>query len=203
MLARETVELLIQAARAAQAARNACDLGPAEWMALRFFARANAQSRKPSDLADFEASSRAAVSHVIGRLEHGGYVERKPSPEDRRSYCVEVTAKGLAMLSDDPIEALVQSVRSLPEDSRDALHDALQSVLTGLAVSGTRRQFNTCRDCAYLIAAQAGETESSDRVLECDLFHVALDHGATQQLCARFRPATVPGSSTSGERAAG
>src|SRR5690242_15722004 len=41
MDARETAELLIQAARVAQAARTRDELTPAEWMALRFFARAN------------------------------------------------------------------------------------------------------------------------------------------------------------------
>jgi DNA-binding MarR family transcriptional regulator len=193
MLARETVELLIQAARVAHASRALSDVGPAEWMALRFFARANVHSRKPSALADFEAGSRAAVSNVIGRLERGGYLVRKPSSDDGRSYSVEVTPKGTAALRNDPITSLIQAVRDLPAENREALHRSLRDVLTGLAGAGARRQFDTCRDCAHLIGAPAGDSaEVSDRILECGLFQVAIDHEAANQLCAHFQPAGAP-----------
>jgi DNA-binding MarR family transcriptional regulator len=190
MLARETVELLIQTARMADATRLNSDLRPAEWMALRYFARANDQSRKASALADFEANSRAAVSRVIGRLEQRGYLTRRQSEEDGRSYGLEVTAKGHAALQHDPIGSLVQVVRSLPEKSRGALHDALREVLTGLAASGARRQFDICRDCAYLVtqSSRAG-IESRELSLECNLFHIVRDAEATNLLCAHFRPA--------------
>ena len=190
MLARETVELLIQAARIAQSTPATRELGPAEWMALRFFARANAHSRKPSALADFEASSRAAVSHIVQRLEQGGYLTRTQSPDDGRSYAVEVTEKGLAALQDDPIGRLVQAVRSLPQENRGALHAALRDVLTDLAKSGARRQFDICRDCGHLFRSSDGEgRDGSDLALECTLFNVAVDAEATNLLCAHFTPA--------------
>jgi DNA-binding MarR family transcriptional regulator len=189
MLARETVELLIQAARVADTTRLVSELRPAEWMALRFFARANRYSRRPSALADFEASSRAAVSQVISRLEHGGYLSREQSADDGRSVTVEVTAKGVAALQDDPIANLIRIVRLLPEENRDALHDALRDVLTGLASSGARRQFDVCRDCAHLLRGLDREgSENSASALECDLFNVAIDPRATQLLCAHFQP---------------
>jgi DNA-binding MarR family transcriptional regulator len=188
MLARETVELLVQAARMADTTRLSCDLRPAEWMALRYFARANDYSRRASALADFEANSRAAVSHIIGRLEQGGYVTRRQSQKDRRSFSLEVTAKGQAALQQDPIDNLVQAVRALPDQDRDALHDALREVLTGLATSGTRRQFDVCRDCEYL----TGDAIGSDRHFWCDLFHVAIEAESTKLLCAHFRPRNPP-----------
>jgi DNA-binding MarR family transcriptional regulator len=191
MLARETVELLIQAARMADATRLSCDLRPAEWMALRYFARANDQSRRASALADFEANSRAAVSHVIGRLEQGGYLTRRQSQDDGRSFVLEVTAKGQAALQHDPISGLVQAVRSLPDHDRGALHDALREVLTELATSGTRRQFDICRDCAHLIADTAGGgPNDAGSSFWCNLFDVAIETEATKLLCAHFQPAS-------------
>ena len=203
MLARETVELLIQAARVADTTRLNGDLRPAEWMALRYFARANDQSRKASALADFEANSRAAVSHIIGRLERRGYLTRRQSEDDGRSFGLEVTAKGQAALQHDPIGSLVHVVRSLPEENRSALHDALREVLTGLAASGARRQFDICRDCAHLIRQSASTgLDSPDLSLECSLFHVAIDPEATNLLCARFRPASAQDQQNFSESAA-
>jgi DNA-binding MarR family transcriptional regulator len=178
MDARETAELLIQAARVAQAARTRDELTPAEWMALRFFARANPQSRKPSALADFEITSRAAVSQVVGRLEQGGYITRVQSAKDRRSYRVDLTAKGRAVLRDDPIEGLVGAVRSLQPSVRASLHGALRDVVRGLAASGQRRQFDTCRHCVHLSAVSC----------QCNLFDAAINCETARLLCAHFQP---------------
>src|SRR5713226_3036025 len=46
--ARETAELLLQVGRLVQAEGYDGELSPAQWMALRFFARANPFSRTPS-----------------------------------------------------------------------------------------------------------------------------------------------------------
>ena len=47
MSARETAELLVQVGRLVQAEGYDGELSPAQWMALRFFARANSFSRPP------------------------------------------------------------------------------------------------------------------------------------------------------------
>jgi len=177
MDARETAELLIQAARVAQAARTRDELTPAEWMALRFFARANPHSRKASALADFEITSRAAVSQVLGRLEQGGYITRVQSAKDRRSYRIDLTAKGRAALRDDPIEGLVDVVRSLHPSVLASLHAGLRDVLRGLAASGRRRQFGTCRHCVHFSAVSC----------QCNLFGAAINAETAQLLCAHFQ----------------
>jgi hypothetical protein len=48
MSARETAELLLLVGRLVQADGYEGKLSPAQWMALRFFARANSFSRTPS-----------------------------------------------------------------------------------------------------------------------------------------------------------
>jgi DNA-binding MarR family transcriptional regulator len=158
-------------------------------MALRYFARANVQSRTPSALADFEASSRAAVSHIINRLEQGGYLLRHQSPEDARSVSIELTEKGVAAVRDDPIACLERAVRSLSERDRHALRDSLRDVLTHLAVLGARRQFDVCRDCEFLEPRPGGILASEkEPAFTCNLLHVAIDVEATQLLCSHFRP---------------
>jgi hypothetical protein len=53
MSARETAELLLLAGRLVQAEGYVGELSPAQWMALRYFARANPFSRTPSAFAEF------------------------------------------------------------------------------------------------------------------------------------------------------
>ena len=58
MLARETAELLLLVGRLVQAEGYDGQLSPAQWMALRYFARANQYSRNPSAFAEFQATTR-------------------------------------------------------------------------------------------------------------------------------------------------
>src|SRR3974377_1180868 len=52
------------------------ELSPAQWMALRFFARANSFSRTPSAFAEFQATTRGTASQAIKALEAGGGLAR-------------------------------------------------------------------------------------------------------------------------------
>jgi DNA-binding MarR family transcriptional regulator len=74
MSARETAELLV--GRLVQADGYRGELSPAQWMALRFFARANSFSRTPSAFAEFQATTRGTASQAIKALEAGGYLVR-------------------------------------------------------------------------------------------------------------------------------
>src|SRR2546428_10366494 len=62
MSARETAELLLLVGRLVQAEGYDGELSPAQWMALRFFARANSVSRTPSAFAEFPATTRGTAS---------------------------------------------------------------------------------------------------------------------------------------------
>ena len=74
MSARETAELLLLVGRLVQAEGYDGELSPAQWMALRFFARANSFSRTPSAFAEFQATTRGTASQAIKALEAGGYL---------------------------------------------------------------------------------------------------------------------------------
>src|SRR6267378_4016062 len=139
MSARETAELLLLVGRLVQAEGYDGELSPAQWMALRFFARANSFSRTPSAFAEFQATTRGTASQAIKALEAGG-----------RSVTLRLTDKSNEALARDPFEVLVRAVDSLDAKEQTAMHHALRQVLTTVAASGAHRRFGVCQDCTYL-----------------------------------------------------
>ena len=154
MSARETAELLLLLGRLVQAEGYHGDLSPAQWMALRFFARANSFSRTPSAFAEFQATTRGTATQTIKALETGGYLVRQRSEADGRSVSLRLTDKGHEAVARDPFEVLVCAVDSLDAEEQTAMHHALHQVLTTVAASGPHRHFGVCQDCAHL----GGET---------------------------------------------
>ncbi len=159
MSARETAELLLLVGRLVQTEGYDGELSPAQWMALRFFARANSFSRTPSAFAEFQATTRGTASQAIKALEAGGYLVRQRSQADGRSVTLRLTDKGNKVIARDPFEVLVRAVGSLDAEEQTAMHDALHHVLTTVAASGAHRHFGVCQDCAYL----GGETAAAQR----------------------------------------
>jgi len=126
MSARETAELLLLVGRLVQAEGYDGELSPAQWMALRFFARANSFSRTPSAFAEFQATTRGTASQAIKALEAGGYLVRQRSEADGRSVSLRLTNKGKKALARDPFEVLVRAVDLARRQraNRDAPHPA-------------------------------------------------------------------------------
>src|SRR3982075_3280927 len=106
MSARETAELLLLMGRLVQAEGYDGELSPAQWMALRFFARATQFSRNPSAFAEFQATTRGTATQTIKALEAGGYLVRRRSAADGRSVSLRLTNKGKKALARDPFEVL-------------------------------------------------------------------------------------------------
>ena len=189
MSGRETAELLLLVGRLVQAEGYHGELSPAQWMALRFFARANQFSRNPSAFAEFQATTRGTASQAIKALETGGYLVRRRSEADGRSVTLRLTDKGKETIARDPFEVLVRAVDSLDPEEQTAVHHALHCVLTTVAASGAHRPFGVCRDCAYL----GGETwrcstRTTRSALECLLFGVSIEPEDAALLCVHFQP---------------
>src|SRR5262249_56035766 len=102
MSARETAELLLLVGRLVQADGYEGELSPAQWMALRFFARANSFSRTPSAFADFQATTRGTASQAIKALEAGGDLARPRSPAGGRSLPLPLSAQSPQEISPHP-----------------------------------------------------------------------------------------------------
>jgi DNA-binding MarR family transcriptional regulator len=189
MSARETAELLLLVGRLVQADGYDGELSPAQWMALRFFARANSFSRTPSAFAEFQATTRGTASQAIKALEAGGYLVRQRSQADGRSVTLRLTDKGRKAVTRDPFEVLVRAVGSLDAREQAAMRDALHHVLTTVAASGAHPHFGVCRDCAYLGGETCCDPTSASRsALECLLFGEPIEPDDAGLLCVHFRP---------------
>jgi DNA-binding MarR family transcriptional regulator len=189
MSARETAELLLLVGRLVQADGYEGELSPAQWMALRFFARANSFSRTPSAFAEFQATTRGTASQAIKVLEAGGYLVRQRSHADGRSVTLRLTDKGHEVVARDPFEILVRAVDSLKAQQQTAMRDALHHVLTTIAASGTHRHFGVCQDCAYLGGEMYSDSTGASRsALKCLLFDVPIEPEDAGLLCVHFQP---------------
>ena len=52
------------------------------------------QGERPSDLAARLRITKQALNHLLGQLEHLGYLERRPDPDDKRSKRIALTPRG-------------------------------------------------------------------------------------------------------------
>jgi len=191
MSARETAELLLLVGRLVQAEAYDGKLSPAQWMALRYFARANTFSRTPSAFAEFQATTRGTASQAIKALEAGGYLVRQRSKADGRSVSLRLTSKGKKALARDPFEVLVRAVDLLDAKERTAMHHALHQVLTTLAASGAHRRFGVCQDCTYLSGeTRCNLTSASSSAPKCLLLGVPIEPEDVDLLCVHFQPTT-------------
>lgn len=187
MKARETAELLLHLGRLVHAEGYRGELSPAQWMALRFFARANSISRTPSAFAEFQATTRGTASQAIKALEAHGYLVRLQSGSDRRSFSLRLTKKADKVLARDPFEVLVGALAALDEKAHGALHDALHQVLADVAAAGQHRHFGICRNCAHCGADNC--CKASDMTsYECTRFGIPIDPKDAELLCVHFRP---------------
>ena len=187
MSGRETAELLLQVGRLVQAEGYHGELSPAQWMALRFFARANQFSRNPSTFAEFQATTRGTASQAIKALEAGGYLVRLRSEADRRSVTLRLTDKGNEAIARDPFEVLVRAMDSLDPEEQTAVRHALRHVLSTVAASGAHRRFGVCLDCGYLGGESSGRSARATRsTLECHLFDVPIEPEDAGLLCVHF-----------------
>ncbi len=188
MCARETAELLVQVGRLVQAEGYDGELSPAQWMALRFFARANQFSRNPSALAEFQATTRGTATQTSKLLEARGYLVREPSKADRRSIRLRLTGEGKRALARDPFEVLVRAVDLLDAKERTAMRRALYQVLSTVATSGAHRQIGVCQDCTHFdreVRCNPQRTTSSGA--ECLLLGVPVQPEEAGLLCVHFQ----------------
>jgi DNA-binding MarR family transcriptional regulator len=200
MAARETAELLVQVGRLVQAEGYDGELSPAQWMALRFFARANLFSRNPSAFAEFQATTRGTATQTIKSLEAGGYLVRQPSKADKRSVSLRLTSKGKKTLARDPFEVLVRAVDSLDAKERTAMRHTLRKVVSTLATNGAHREIGVCQDCTHLGREMGGNLPSTSlSAAECLLLRVPIQRADLSLLCVHFQPMNGPRDGAHGD----
>ena len=172
-------ELLVHLARLAQAG-GGHRLTPAQWTALRFFARANRLSRTPSAFSAFHATTRGTASQTVKSLVALGLLERHRNEEDGRSIRFELTAAGRAALAEDPLRVLADRIDGLGEAERLRFLAVLQGLAGALSEQQAAPVFGTCTDCAHCDVAAEGAF--------CRCAEAMVLAGEMEALCISFRP---------------
>jgi DNA-binding MarR family transcriptional regulator len=126
-------ELLELTARMLHSRGHAAELFPAQWAALRYFARADQQQRTASALARFQGLGNGPVSRTVRTLVRKGLLCPCPAQPGGRARLLEPTPAGLAMLDHDPTRAVETAMSALAPAQRDCLAAALGLVMRQLA----------------------------------------------------------------------
>lgn len=90
-------------------------LNPAQWTALRYFARVEPEVSTLSEFARFHATTLGTASQTISSLQHKRLIVRFRNPANRRQRTVRVTDLGRELLTEDPFINLVNFVDSISD----------------------------------------------------------------------------------------
>lgn len=171
-------ELLVHVGRAARSEDARSELTAAQWTCLRFFARANGSTRTPSAFASFQVTTRGTASQIIKSLERRGLITRTRSERDRRSVFFDLTERGGAMLTQDPLRDLIGVIDALGSAERDRFLATLSRVASVLALRRDMPAFGTCRDCSHF--------GTSGDAAFCACMAAELAAEETTKLCASY-----------------
>lgn len=187
MLALEIGELLLQLGRGMLAERSDNRLTATQWLALRFFARANIFSRTLSEFASYQATTRGTASQTIKSLEEMGYIERERSMIDGRSSVLNLTDKARKVMAEDPLASLFREIETLDERNQILLRNILRQ-LVGLLAGDNRKTVGSCADCVFLLVRRL-RTPSHGITVEflCQCVGMPLKEEDLELLCTSFR----------------
>lgn len=104
-------------------------LKPAQWVALRYLARANESARNVTRFAQFHATSKSAASQTLGVLIKKGFVKAQPDPDDPRVKTLSLTARGKRLILDNPLNGLVEVLEGLEEKQLEQFAGTLESLV--------------------------------------------------------------------------
>lgn len=124
-------------------------LSGAQWAAVRFLARSNAISRKPSVFAEFHGTTRGTASQTLKSLETAGLAWREKDKTDGRSVRFSLTEVGEAIAQNDPVLRLSRVVNSLSDSDREKLGDLVEQLSVELAQVSANRCLGCCYQCHH------------------------------------------------------
>lgn len=184
---RAVADLIEQVSRVAHGDAFSRGLNPAQWMALRYFGRANRFSRTVSAFAEYQGTTRGTASQTVKALVTKECLAREPAPRDRRSFHLEVTVGGRTLLENDPIQELTSAIGALTPDQRSRLAEGLGVVLSRALGRHGRPRFGVCSCCCHLrLDACHGDRLGPH---ECGLLGAPLDEREIQNICVSYSDA--------------
>lgn len=130
-------ELLELVARMLHSRGYAEDLFPAQWVALRYFAKAPAQRRTASDLARFQGFANGPVSRTVRTLIQKGLLAKAAVQPRGRAELLDLTETGRKVLESDPTLEVERLLAELDESDQEAMGRGLEFILRGVSGSLT------------------------------------------------------------------
>ena len=178
--AEETADLLLQLGRTAYADCAGSGLTQAQWIAIRYFSRANRFSRTISGFAQFHATTRGTASQTVKMLVDKGYLVRTRSARDARSVRFDLTPEARRKLREDPLQAVVRVAGRLSGQDRERMTRHLRDMLAELEQGCGQDATGMCRLCGHL------DTGSGRDGAQCRLMQEPLKKNEFEELCVRF-----------------
>jgi DNA-binding MarR family transcriptional regulator len=179
---RQIADLILQIGRATYADCASDGLTQAQWIGLRFFSRANRFSRNVSGFAEFHGTTRGTASQTVKSLMKRGYLVRTRSEKDARCVRFDLTPAARDLLSDDPLENLVEAAKKLSGAKQARTASCLRELMINVARNGNGPMTGVCALCGHLDAREKG-------AFGCRLMRESLIVEELDELCVRFQPA--------------
>lgn len=123
------IELLELAGRTLHSIGYAEGLYPAQWTALRYFARMPEGSRTASHLARFQGLANGPVSRTVRTLLQKGLLAKAKKQPVGRAEHLEISEAGIALLKLDPMHLIISEIEKFRPDEREVLASALQATI--------------------------------------------------------------------------
>ncbi len=128
-LPKAVAELFEQLSRALYSLSFSEGLNPAQWNALRYLSRADADSRTMSSFAKFHVTTRSTASQTLAALVRKKLIRKLRDAEDGRVVRLELTPKGRKLLERDPVNHLVAALATLPPDRQRVAADTVERLI--------------------------------------------------------------------------
>jgi DNA-binding MarR family transcriptional regulator len=184
-----TASLVDRLARAVHCLQYAEGLNPAQWVAMRYLGCANPQSRTPTGLAEFLATTKGTASQTLKALEQKGFVRRAQHLTDRRKCLLELTESGRATLARDPLRK-VQAAAAGCEAELDSAIGILANLVREIQAGCGMREFGVCLQCGHRrTGSGCGKAPEKGAGNVCGLTGEAIDPADVKKICVNFRKA--------------
>lgn len=107
-------------------------LNPAQWSALRYLSTAADGDRTVTAFARHHRTTKPAASKTIDALVRKAMVKKTSIPGDRRAQRLDLTAKAIRRIGQDPRNLLRSAVGTLDKSDMAALSRSLVAITTGI-----------------------------------------------------------------------
>lgn len=126
---RALAELLFHLAQVINALGYSNGLKPAQWAALRYFAKVNPSARSLTEFANANAITKGAASQMISALVSRGLVTVDALSDDLRRRRIDLTDSGRALLAQDPLNQVADLLGGVDPTKRTATAELIETLV--------------------------------------------------------------------------